>query len=178
MNVRKWGKNMKKAKIYISKMIKISLAVILTFTVVRGLNGVYADQNDGTSTPAEETVTETEQNTESPTPDTEVENTEEEPADDADDPAEDPNAQVDTQNEEEQGEVILQNEPIQYYTVTFFDYDGSQIAESQQVEAGQAAIAPSHPVRDGFEAAGWDVDFSAVNSDLNVTANLAGSLSV
>ena len=73
-------------------MIKISLAVILTFTVIRGLNGVYADQNNGTSTPAEETVTETEQNTESPTPDTEAENTEEEPADDADDPAEDPNA--------------------------------------------------------------------------------------
>ena len=151
---------MKKTKVYVSKMIKVSLAALLGFTVLQGLNGVYADQNDGT-----QTLTATEAGTESPASDAEGES---KSADDAG-LTEDPKTPLDSANEE-QSEAIVENEPIQYFTVSFFDYDGTPLAEAQQVEAGKSAVAPSHPVRDGFEAAGWDTDFSAVNSDLNVTA--------
>lgn len=56
------------------------------------------------------------------------------------------------------------------HTVTFYDWDGSQIGEAQQVEDGKAATAPEHPGRDGWVADGWDKDFSNVTSDLDVTA--------
>ena len=60
------------------------------------------------------------------------------------------------------------------YTVTFADYDGKTI-ETQKVTYGQAAVAPEAPVRQSddrfdYEFTGWDKDFSAVTSDLIVTA--------
>ncbi|MEZ4626692.1 MAG: InlB B-repeat-containing protein [Eubacteriales bacterium] len=56
-----------------------------------------------------------------------------------------------------------------YYNVTFQDYDGTFIS-SESVLEGQAATAPTHPERNGYVADGWDTDFSAVTSDLTVTA--------
>ncbi|PKM40942.1 MAG: hypothetical protein CVV04_00330 [Firmicutes bacterium HGW-Firmicutes-9] len=56
-----------------------------------------------------------------------------------------------------------------YYDVTFQDFDGTFIS-TVSVEEGQAATAPAHPERNGYVADGWDTDFSAVTSNLTVTA--------
>nr|WP_122012965.1 InlB B-repeat-containing protein [Maliibacterium massiliense] len=60
-------------------------------------------------------------------------------------------------------------DPVEQHSVTFLDWDGSQIIV-QQVAHGQAATAPAHPGREGFEPDGWDVPFHKVESDLTVTA--------
>ena len=56
-----------------------------------------------------------------------------------------------------------------YYTVNFYDYDGSLLS-TQQVEEGQAAEAPEAPYHYGMIFKGWSADFSNVTSDLDVTA--------
>jgi uncharacterized repeat protein (TIGR02543 family) len=56
-----------------------------------------------------------------------------------------------------------------YYTVSFYDWDGTLLS-SQQVEEGHAAAAPADPTRDGYTFIGWDTDFSNVTSNLTVTA--------
>ena len=55
------------------------------------------------------------------------------------------------------------------YTVSFVDYDDSEIT-SVEVAEGQAATAPDDPTREGYDFAGWDIDFSNVTSDLTVKA--------
>ena len=55
------------------------------------------------------------------------------------------------------------------FRVTFRDWDGSYIIH-QNVPYGQAATAPEPPVHIGHTFMGWDTDFSAVYSDLEVTA--------
>ena len=55
------------------------------------------------------------------------------------------------------------------YTVTFKDWDGTTLS-SQSVEPGGTATAPTPPVRDGYDFAGWDTDFSNVTGNLTVTA--------
>ena len=55
------------------------------------------------------------------------------------------------------------------YTVTFVDYDGSQLSV-QSVTEGEAAIAPDDPSREGYTFTGWDKDFSFVTEDITVTA--------
>ncbi len=56
-----------------------------------------------------------------------------------------------------------------YYTVSFYDYDGTLLS-AQQVEEGCAAVAPEAPVHTGRVFKGWNVDFDCVTSDLDVTA--------
>lgn len=65
------------------------------------------------------------------------------------------------------------------YTVTFVDYDGT-ILGTDKVQYGDAATAPEDPTREGYEFAGWDLDFSNVTDDLTITAtySIATSLSV
>ena len=58
---------------------------------------------------------------------------------------------------------------VTYYTVTFKDWDGT-ILDAQQVEEGHSATAPANPTREGYTFAGWDKDFSNIQSDLIVTA--------
>ena len=58
---------------------------------------------------------------------------------------------------------------LRQYTVTFLDWDGTQLSQ-QVVDYGTAAIAPANPVREGYTFAGWDKDFSNIQSDLIVTA--------
>ena len=55
------------------------------------------------------------------------------------------------------------------YTVTFLDVNG-EIIETQQVEAGSAAIAPSAPEVENYAFYGWDQDFDAVYFNLEVQA--------
>lgn len=58
---------------------------------------------------------------------------------------------------------------LRQYTVTFLDWDGTQLSQ-QVVDYGTAAIAPADPIREGYTFAGWDKDFSNIQSDLIVTA--------
>ena len=60
-------------------------------------------------------------------------------------------------------------DPSTLKTVTFVDWNG-EILKTQQVTIGEAATAPSNPVRDGYTFIGWDTDFSNVTEDLTVTA--------
>ena len=55
------------------------------------------------------------------------------------------------------------------YTVTFVDFDGT-VLKTESVEYGKSATAPENPVRDGYEFAGWDIDFSNITETTTVTA--------
>lgn len=57
----------------------------------------------------------------------------------------------------------------QGYTVTFKDWDGSEI-DTQSVNHGSAATAPANPVRVGWKFTGWDKAFDNVTSDLTIMA--------
>ena len=60
------------------------------------------------------------------------------------------------------------SEPV-IYTVTFVDYDGTEL-KVENVEAGSTAIAPSDPTREGYDFVGWDKTFDNVTEDIIVTA--------
>jgi len=59
------------------------------------------------------------------------------------------------------------------YSVTFLNWDGTQLGAAQQVTYGQAAVAPSVPARSGYSFASWSADFSKVTSNLTVKAMFA-----
>ncbi len=62
------------------------------------------------------------------------------------------------------------NEPeTPKFTVTFVDYDGT-VLDTQAVEKGGDATAPSDPKREGFVFTGWDKEFTGVTQDITVTA--------
>lgn len=58
---------------------------------------------------------------------------------------------------------------INYYTVTFVDYDGT-VLSTQEIYYQGSANAPVDPVREGCTFTGWDVDYSNVEEDITVTA--------
>ena len=58
---------------------------------------------------------------------------------------------------------------VETFTVTFVDHDGTVI-DTQTVEIGESATAPTDPVREGYTFTGWDTDFTNVMSDITVTA--------
>ena len=60
-------------------------------------------------------------------------------------------------------------EMLPVYTVTFQDYDG-RLLKTEQVNIGENATAPDITEREGYEFAGWDVNFSNVQADIVVTA--------
>jgi uncharacterized membrane protein len=60
-------------------------------------------------------------------------------------------------------------EPINTYTVTFVNWNGS-ILKIEQVESGDDATAPTDPTRSGYTFDGWDVSYHNVTADITVTA--------
>ena len=72
------------------------------------------------------------------------------------------------------------------FTVSFLDWDGTELS-SQTVAYGGRAVPPAeNPVREGYVFYKWDKDFTVVESDITVTAvyhteeesNLLNSISV
>ena len=61
------------------------------------------------------------------------------------------------------------NATIDYYTVTFKDWDGTTL-KTEQVADGSAATAPANPTRTGYTFMGWDVAFDYITADTVVTA--------
>lgn len=60
-------------------------------------------------------------------------------------------------------------EPVQTFTVKFYDWDGS-VLSVQTVEKGKDAIAPKDPERTGYIFKGWDTDIKNVQKELSVIA--------
>lgn len=58
---------------------------------------------------------------------------------------------------------------INHYTVMFKDWDG-EVLETQIVDYGGAATAPTDPARTGYTFSGWDVPFDPVKNNLTATA--------
>ena len=57
------------------------------------------------------------------------------------------------------------------HTVAFFDWDGTQIGEDQEVGHGEAATPPANPSREGYIFVGWDTAFDNVTEDLAIHAS-------
>jgi uncharacterized repeat protein (TIGR02543 family) len=60
--------------------------------------------------------------------------------------------------------------------VFFVDWDDKAL-KNEVVAPGEAATAPTSPVRDGYTFSGWDVDFGNIITDLTVTAQYTNSSS-
>ena len=58
---------------------------------------------------------------------------------------------------------------VRYYKVDFMDYD-NHVINSQYVAYGDSALAPADPEREGYLFAGWDTDYTNVQSNLLVYA--------
>lgn len=58
---------------------------------------------------------------------------------------------------------------IKTYTV-IFKVDGVQVGDTQTIEHGKSAQAPSDPTKDGHTFKGWDQEFNNVTSDLVINA--------
>ncbi len=61
------------------------------------------------------------------------------------------------------------------HTVSFFDWDNTQIGEDQEVVHGEAATPPANPSREGYIFVGWDTAFDNVTDDLTVHASYVPS---
>lgn len=65
------------------------------------------------------------------------------------------------------------------YTVSFTDWDDSVIQcngeNSQQVVAGQNAVPPANPSRNGYTFTGWDTEYTNVTSNLTIKAQYSVS---
>ena len=56
------------------------------------------------------------------------------------------------------------------HTVAFFDWDGTQIGEDQEVGHGEAATPPANPSREDYIFVGWDKEFDNVTEALVINA--------
>lgn len=58
-----------------------------------------------------------------------------------------------------------------HFTVKFFDFDGTQIGETQDVIYGHPASDVTHPTKDGYEFIVWDTTFDSVKGNLEIHPN-------
>ena len=65
--------------------------------------------------------------------------------------------------------VVTAQYSINTYTVTFKDWDGTEL-KTQEVQYGGDAEAPADPTRVGYTFTGWDKAFTNITADLVVTA--------
>lgn len=65
--------------------------------------------------------------------------------------------------------LVLRPKKPTFYNVSFQDFDGT-ILKSEIVKCGEAASAPTDPLREGYTFAGWNKDFSYVVEDTVITA--------
>ena len=56
------------------------------------------------------------------------------------------------------------------HTVAFFDWDGTQLGEDQEIVHGEAATPPANPSREGYIFIGWDTEFDNVTEALAIHA--------
>ena len=65
--------------------------------------------------------------------------------------------------------VVTAQYEINTYTVTFKDWDGTEL-KTQEVQYGGDAEAPADPTRVGYTFTGWDKAFTNITADVVVTA--------
>ena len=56
------------------------------------------------------------------------------------------------------------------YSVIFYDYNGTTVLKSQQVESGTSATPPADPSRTGYEFTGWSGTYTNVTKNETVIA--------
>ena len=66
-------------------------------------------------------------------------------------------------------EIIAKYREKNEYTVVFKDYDGT-ILKEEKVKEGKNATAPENPFREGYVFKEWNIEYSNIISDLEVTA--------
>ncbi len=59
---------------------------------------------------------------------------------------------------------------VKVWIVTFVDHEGATIGTAQIIDDGKDATAPADPTRDGYRFTGWEGVYTAVASDVTVTA--------
>lgn len=79
-----------------------------------------------------------------------------------------------TLNDDYTGEITLYNlkcfiNNTEYYTVTFYDWDNT-VLDTQSIQKGFSAIAPTAPTREGYTFIGWDKSFTNVVENLEIYA--------